>query len=74
MGTEDEGGEGMVGENMIHTEGCPADFTDSHGWLSHRFHRFARISTCCVRGFHGGEPQILQGHADEILSISHRGH
>ena len=31
MGAEDEGGQGMVGEDMIHTEGCPADFTDSHG-------------------------------------------
>ena len=62
MGAEDEGGEGMVRENMIHTE------------VGHRFHRFARISTCCVRGFHGGEPQISQGHADEILSVSHGGH
>ena len=34
--------------------------TDLHGWLSHRFH--------------GGEPQISQVHADEILSFSHGGH
>ena len=34
MGTEDEGGEGMVREDMIHTEGCPTDFTDLHGYYS----------------------------------------
>lgn len=62
MGTEDEGGEGMVGEDMIHTEGCPTDSADLHG-LAHG-----------VRGFHRGKPQISQCHADEILSFSHGGH
>lgn len=49
MGAEDEGGKGMVGEDITHKERCPTDFTNLHGWLSHRFRRFARISTClCV--------------------------
>ena len=33
---------------------------DTHGGVSHRFH--------------GGDPQISQVHADEILSFSHGGH
>ena len=33
---------------------------DTHGVVSHRFH--------------GGDPQISQVHADEILSFSHGGH
>lgn len=52
----------------------PTDLTDLHGRVSHRFRRFTRISTRCVRGFHGGELRISQVHADEILSVSHGGH
>ena len=53
MGAEDEGGEGMVGEDMIHTEGCPTDFTDLYGLAhvvcvdftegNHRFHRVMQM-------------------------------
>ena len=30
MGAEDEGGEGMVGEDMIHTEWHPTDSANGH--------------------------------------------
>ncbi len=34
MGAEDEGGEGMVREDLILTDGCPTDLTDTHGYYS----------------------------------------
>ena len=34
MGAEDEGGEGMVREDLILTDGCPTDLTDLHGYYS----------------------------------------
>ena len=34
MGAEDEGGEGMVGEDITHKDWCPTDSTDLHGYYS----------------------------------------